>query len=102
MEVESVGIRELRQNASRVIDAAAKGTTFQVTNHGAATGVVIVKEQDPSPEQPSRAAPERTGASPEQIMASGLYDSPRPDHYEAEMLRLVESGRDQSGRVGGP
>lgn len=95
--MRSVGIRELRQNASQVIDAAAAGTTFHVTNHGKETGVLIGRRQA----LPHDAAEGRAGASPEQIIASGVYDSPKPATYEAEMLRLVEHGRDQSGRAGG-
>jgi hypothetical protein len=48
------------------------------------------------------AAEERAGASPDQIIRSGVYDSTKPPTYEKEMLRLVHHGRDQSGRVGGP
>jgi prevent-host-death family protein len=96
--VKVVGIRELRQNASQVIDAAAAGATFQVTNHGKETGVLIGRQQH----APHDAPQERSGASPEQIINSGVYDSTKPATYEEEMLRLVEHGRDESGRVGGP
>lgn len=95
--MKTVGIRELRQNASQVIEAAASGATFQVTNHGRQTGVLIGRQQRPRRET----GEERAGASPEQVIDSGVYDSPKPAKYEEEMLRLVQDGRDRSGRVCG-
>lgn len=94
--MKSVGIRELRQSASQVIEAAAGGATFRVTNHGKETGVLIGREQ-PTPHD---VAGELTGASPQQILDSGVYDSPKPAKYEEEMLRLVDDGRERSGRLG--
>jgi prevent-host-death family protein len=97
MKQESIGIRELRQNASRIIEAAEGGTTYRVTNHGKDTGVVIGKGDT------SRLGAEserRPGATPDQIVSSGVYDSRKPEGYEQEMLRIVERGRNESGRVG--
>jgi prevent-host-death family protein len=97
MQQESIGIRELRQNASRIIEAAEGGTTYRVTNHGKDTGVLIGKGDA------SRLGAEserRPGATPDQIVSSGVYDSPKPERYEQEMLRIVERGRNESGRVG--
>lgn len=96
--MKTVGIRELRQNASQVIEAAASGATFRVTNHGKETGVLIGRRQRPRRE----ASEERAGASPKQIIDSGVYDSPKPAKYEEEMLRLVQDGRDRSGQICGP
>jgi prevent-host-death family protein len=96
--MKTIGIRELRQHASRIIEAAEGGTTYRVTNHGKDTGVLIGKQQHAQHD----AAEERTGASPDQIIASGVYDSPKPETYEEEMLRLVERGRDRSGRIDSP
>lgn len=93
--MEAIGIRELRQHASRIIEAAEGGTTYRVTNHGKDTGVFIGKQQHAHHD----AAEQRTGASPDQVIASGVYDSPKPATYEEEMLRLVEQGRDRSGRI---
>lgn len=94
--METIGIRELRQNASRVIEAAEQGTAYRVTNHGKDTGVMISRPASPAP-QPLT---ERTGATPDQIARSGVYDQPKPAGYEQAMLDIVEHGRDQSGRVG--
>jgi prevent-host-death family protein len=94
--MEAVGIRELRQNASQVIEAAERGGTYRVTKRGKDTGVLIGRRQHADDDS----AEERTGASPDQIINSGVYDSPKPPMYEEEMLRLVQHGRDQSGRVG--
>jgi len=93
--METIGIRELRQNASRVIEAAEKGTTYGVTNHGKDTRVTISREphRGTAPEQ-------RSGVTPEQIAKSGIYDHPKPPGYEGELLDLVERGREQAGRIG--
>jgi prevent-host-death family protein len=95
--VEAIGIRELRQRASEIIDAAKNGTSYRVTNRGADTGVSIGVQ----PQDQHHLAEQRAGARPEQVINSGVYDSPKPPGYEEEMLRLVERGRDESGRVGG-
>jgi prevent-host-death family protein len=95
--MESVGIRELRQNASQIIEAAEGGATYRVTNHGKDTGVLIGRQQHAAHD----AGEQRAGASPAQIIDSGVYDNPKPPTYEHEMLRLIEEGRDRSGRVGG-
>ncbi|WP_343601319.1 type II toxin-antitoxin system Phd/YefM family antitoxin [Mycobacterium sp.] len=96
--MKEVGIRELRQNASQIIQAAAGGATYRVTSRGKDTGVLVGRQQHARPQ----AVKERAGASPSQIINSGVYDSPKPPTYEEEMLRLVEQGRNQSGRVGVP
>jgi prevent-host-death family protein len=93
--MESIGIRELRQNASQVIKAAKNGIVYRVTDHGKETGIVIGK-------QLSLADPveERSGVTPDQIANSGVYDQPRPAGYQEALLEIVERGRDQAGRVG--
>ena len=93
--METIGIRELRQNASQVIEAAMNGIVYRVTNHGRETGVVIGK-------QPHLAVPaeERCGATPEQIANAGVYDQIRPAGYQEALLEIVEAGRDQAGRIG--
>lgn len=96
--MKAIGIRELRQNASQIIEAAVGGAIYRVTNHGKDTGVLIGKQQPAD----HGAVEERTGVSPDRIINAGVYDSPKPAAYEEEMLRLVQLGRDQSGRVGGP
>src|ERR1700675_4013960 len=73
--VERVGIRELRQNASKVIEAAEGGVVYQVTNHGQDTGVTIAKHR------PAEATT-REGAVPDLVANSGIYDLPRPPGYE--------------------
>lgn len=92
--MEAIGIRELRQNASQVIEAAENGTTYRVTNHGKDTGVVIGR--------PSHAAPreKRPGVTPEHITKSGIYNQLKPAGYEEALLEIVERGRDKAGRIG--
>ncbi|PJE02827.1 type II toxin-antitoxin system prevent-host-death family antitoxin [Mycobacterium sp.] len=92
--METVGIRELRQNASQVIEAAENGTTYRVTNHGKDTGVVITRQSHAAPPE------QRPGVTLEQIEKSGVYDQPKPAGYEQALLEIVERGRDQAGRIG--
>jgi prevent-host-death family protein len=40
--VKSVGIRELRQNASQIVEAAEAGAAHRVTNHGKGNGGVVI------------------------------------------------------------
>ena len=93
--METIGIRELRQNASQVIEAAENGTTYRVTNHGKDTGVVISRPPATRPHG-------RTGVTPGQIVNSGIYDGPKPAGYQEALLEMVEHGRNQAGRVGDP
>lgn len=92
--METIGIRELRQNASQVIEAAANGRTYRVTNHGKDTGVVIGRQAHPAPPK------ERPGVTPEHIAKSGIYEQSKPTGYEQALLEIVERGRDQAGRIG--
>lgn len=96
--MKSIGIRDLRQNASQIIKAAEGGAVYRVTNHGQDTGVAIARVDLAGESIGGSAAP--TGVTPEQIERAGLYGQPRPAGYEQSMLDLVESGRDGAGRVG--
>nr|VTP03014.1 Phd_YefM [Mycobacterium riyadhense] len=96
MGMEKIGIRELRQNASQVVEAAKNGIVYCVTNHGRETGVVIGKQ----PHFADRAEEERYGVTPEQIVKSGVYAQLRPAGYQEALLEIVERGRDQAGRIG--
>lgn len=91
---DTVGIRELRQNASEIINAAEAGRAFHVTVRGKDTGVVIAKQ--PSTPPPGR----RQGVTLDHIERAGAYAQPAPAGYEEAMLEMVERGRDASGRVG--
>lgn len=91
---DTVGIRELRQNASDIISAAEAGRTFHVTVRGKDTGVTIgMHAPPPSVER-------RRGVTLRQIEQANSHEQPVPDGYEAALLNLVEAGRDASGRVG--
>ena len=92
--METIGIRELRQNASQVIESAENGTTYRVTNHGKDTGVVIGRQSHGTPRG------ERPGVTPEQVVNSGVYDQPKPTGYERALLDIVERGREEEGRIG--
>jgi prevent-host-death family protein len=95
VQVKTIGIRELRQNASQVVEAAEKGTTYRVTNHGKDTGVVIGRQS-----HAAASDQKRSGATPEQIAKAGVYDQPRPPGYEQALLEIVERGREQAGEIG--
>lgn len=92
---ETIGIRELRQNASGIINAAETGQTFHVTVRGKDTGVTIGMHP------PTRPNERRRGVTLSRIEQADSYSQPAPDGYEAALLDLVEAGRDSSGRVGG-
>lgn len=91
---ETVGIRQLRQNASEIISAAEAGEQFRVSVRGKDTGVVIAKQPSTPPAQ------RRRGVTLAQISQAGSYAQPTPTGYEEAMLELIERGRDESGRVG--
>jgi prevent-host-death family protein len=91
---ETVGIRELRQNASEIINAAEAGQAFHVTVRGKDTGVVIAKQPSTPPAQ------RRRGVTLNHIEQAAAYAQPTPAGYEEAMLEIVERGRDESGRVG--
>jgi prevent-host-death family protein len=91
---DTVGIRELRQNASEIISAAEAGRAFHVTVRGKDTGVVIAKRTSMPPAQ------RRQGVSLDHIERAGSYAQPAPAGYEETMLEMVERGRDESGSVG--
>jgi prevent-host-death family protein len=93
---EQVGIRELRQNASEIISAAEAGRAFHVTVRGKDTGVVIAKQVSTRPAQ------RRRGVTLAQIEQAQIYGQPTPDGYEEAMLKLIELGRDEAGRIGEP
>lgn len=92
--METIGIRELRQHASRIVKAAEHGTVYRVTSHGKDTGVTIALRR--SDAEPTGQA----GAFVEQARRV-VRDGDRPPGFEAALLALVEEGRDTSGRVGG-
>ena len=94
----SIGIGDLRRNASQIIKAAEEGAVYRVTNHGQDTGVVIARLD--VTREPTERVSESTGVTPEQIQRAGLYGQPRPAGYEQSMLDLVESGRDGAGGLG--
>jgi len=91
---DTVGIRELRQNASEIINAAEAGRAFHVTVRGKDTGVVIAEQPSTGPAQ------RRRGVTLQHIEQAGTYAQPAPAGYEEATLEMVERVRDESGRVG--
>lgn len=44
---ERIGLRELRQHASRYVDAAARGETIEITKHGRLVARIVPAAPDP-------------------------------------------------------
>ena len=44
--METIGVRELRQNASRYLARVAKGETIQVTDHGRPVALLVPNPRD--------------------------------------------------------
>lgn len=45
--VERIGVRELRQHASRYVERAASGQRIEVTNHGRLVALLVPAGEDP-------------------------------------------------------
>lgn len=74
MRMERVGVRELRQNASRYLALVKAGQTVEVSERGRLVAVLV-------PPQPGRTARERLAATGRLIPTSnptGRLRSPRP------------------------
>jgi len=67
--VERIGIRELRQHASRYLDRVKSGETVEVTDRGQLVALLI-------PPDPARTARERLIAAGHLIPASGVLRLP--------------------------
>ena len=65
----SIGIGDLRRNASHIIKAAEEGAVYRVTNHGQDTGVIIARLD--ATREPTERGLESTGVTPEQIQRAG-------------------------------
>ena len=90
--VEStIGIRDLRQNASQVIKDAQRGTIYHVSLQGRDTGVVIAAQGDGPGTRPR-------GASLERARQSALYRG-RDDAVTRKQLQQLERSRDAAGHV---
>lgn len=93
-EVERIGIRELRQNASRYLALVKAGETVQVTERGELIAMLV-------PVQRSRTIRDRLVAAGRLIPASspnGRIRAPRPVAVEAGELsnqELLDAERDE-------
>ncbi len=67
--MERIGIRELRQHASRYLDRVKSGETVEVTERGRLIALLV-------PPEPARDARERLIAAGRLIPASGLLRLP--------------------------
>jgi prevent-host-death family protein len=70
VRVERIGVRELRQHASRYLDLVKSGQTVEVTERGRLVALLV-------PPSPARDARERLIAAGRLIPASGTLRLPR-------------------------
>lgn len=80
--MESIGIRELRQNASQYLRRVAAGEAFTVTDHGAPVGELVPPQRGDAPTY-------------DQLVARGQLippDTPDPDVWSTPPL-LPEPGQ---------
>ena len=68
--MERIGVRELRQHASRYLDRVKSGETVEVTERGRLVALIV-------PPEPARAARERLIAEGRLIPATGGLQLPR-------------------------
>jgi prevent-host-death family protein len=68
--VERIGVRELRQHASRYLERVKSGETVEVTERGRLVALIV-------PPEPARAARERLIAEGRLIPATGALQLPR-------------------------
>jgi prevent-host-death family protein len=68
--MERIGVRELRQHASRYLDRVKSGETVEVTERGRLVALLV-------PPEPARAARERLIAEGRLIPATGVLQPPR-------------------------
>ena len=68
--MERIGVRELRQHASRYLDRVKSGETVQVTERGRLVALIV-------PPEPARAARERLIGEGRLIPATGALQLPR-------------------------
>lgn len=65
--MDSIGVRELRQNASKYLRRAAEGEAFEITDRGKPVAVLLGNGQ---------ALAQVAGELIEQLVAEGAFDSP--------------------------
>lgn len=80
--MERIGVRELRQNASRYLERAARGERLQITDRGRPVALLV-----PSPSDPWQ-----------ELVASGRI-IPRTDERGAWQEPPVDYGIDASSRL---
>ena len=68
--MERIGVRELRQHASRYLDRVKSGETVEVTERGQLVALLV-------PPDPARSARERLIADGHLIPSSGILRLPR-------------------------
>ncbi len=87
--MERVGVRELRQNASRYLDRVKAGETVEVTERGELIALLV-------PPEPARTARDRLVASGRLLPAAGALRSPARvvvDRTTADVLDELRDDR---------
>jgi len=91
MSTTTIGIRELQQNASKLVRDVQEGRAeYSLTVQGRETGVVLAKAP-----QPKR----QYGVPLTQALQSGLWRREIPADVKERMLASIEAGRDAMGVI---
>jgi prevent-host-death family protein len=85
--VERIGVRELRQHASRYLDRVKSGETVEVTERGRLVALIV-------PPEPARAARERLIAEGRLIPATGGFQLPRRIRAARTTAEVLDDLRD--------
>jgi prevent-host-death family protein len=85
--VERIGVRELRQHASRYLDRVKSGETVEVTERGRLVALIV-------PPEPARAARERLIAEGRLIPATGPLQLPRRINVASKTEEVLDDLRE--------
>jgi len=85
--VERIGVRELRQHASRYLDRVKSGETVEVTERGRLVALLV-------PPDPARGARERLIADGRLIPSSGVLRLPRRVQADRTSEAVLEELRE--------
>ena len=86
--MERIGVRELRQNASRYLDLVKAGETVEVTERGRLVALLV-------PPAPATTARERLIASGQLLASSGPLQLPRRVFASMDSAEMLEQMREE-------
>jgi len=88
--MERIGVRELRQHASRYLDLVRTGETVEVTDRGQLVALLV-------PPEPARGARDRLIAQGRLIPAAGPMAPPARVHAPATTSAVLDELRSDGG-----